>query len=312
MVAFALAGPLVGLQTIPGGGSRLAISVQWWSVVVIVGVVFVGRLLLNLFVWKTDRPVTASVGRFFSGEKLSAADWIPVAIIAALLIGLIYVAQDVGRVVAGIAFLALIVIIGRKLIGAYLPALPYARIFGVVFILAALVLPFVSQTVIPAQSRYLIDQGIVMLTYIMLGWGLNIVVGYAGLLDLGYVAFYAVGAYSFALLAHYFGLSFWVCLPLAGILAATWGLILGFPVLRLRGDYLAIVTLAFGEIVRLVLINWGTFTNGPARHLQHSAAVASSASRSIAATAASPPRFGLPSRRTTGSSGSTTSSSSSR
>ena len=78
----------------------------------------------------------------------------------------------------------------------------------------------------------------------MLGWGLNIVVGLAGLLDLGYVAFYAVGAYSYALLAHHFGLSFWICLPLAGILAAFWGILLGFPVLRLRGDYLAIVTLA--------------------------------------------------------------------
>src|SRR3712207_9452956 len=90
----------------------------------------------------------------------------------------------------------------------------------------------------------------------MLGWGLNIVVGLAGLLDLGYVAFYAVGAYSYALLSTTFGLSFWICLPLAGILAAFWGIILGFPVLRLRGDYLAIVTLAFGEIIRLVLINW--------------------------------------------------------
>ncbi len=98
----------------------------------------------------------------------------------------------------------------------------------------------------------------------MLGWGLNIVVGLAGLLDLGYVAFYAVGAYSYALLSTTFGLSFWICLPLAGILAAFWGIILGFPVLRLRGDYLAIVTLAFGEIVRLVLINWTDLTNGGA------------------------------------------------
>ena len=96
----------------------------------------------------------------------------------------------------------------------------------------------------------------------MLGWGLNIVVGLAGLLDLGYVAFYAVGAYSYALLSTTFGLSFWICLPLAGILAAMWGVILGFPVLRLRGDYLAIVTLAFGEIIRMVLINWVDLTNG--------------------------------------------------
>ncbi|MEC9469183.1 MAG: high-affinity branched-chain amino acid ABC transporter permease LivM, partial [Pseudomonadota bacterium] len=99
--------------------------------------------------------------------------------------------------------------------------------------------------------------------YVMLGWGLNIVVGLAGLLDLGYVAFYAVGAYSYALLAQYFGFSFWICLPLAGILAAFWGIILGFPVLRLRGDYLAIVTLAFGEIIRVVLLNWYDFTGGP-------------------------------------------------
>ncbi|MBZ6075464.1 high-affinity branched-chain amino acid ABC transporter permease LivM [Microvirga puerhi] len=114
------------------------------------------------------------------------------------------------------------------------------------------------------ESRYWVDLGILILTYVMLGWGLNIVVGLAGLLDLGYVAFYAVGAYSYALLSTTFGLSFWICLPLAGILAAFWGMILGFPVLRLRGDYLAIVTLAFGEIVRMVLINWTDLTNGGA------------------------------------------------
>jgi branched-chain amino acid transport system permease protein len=113
------------------------------------------------------------------------------------------------------------------------------------------------------SNRYLLDLGILVLTYVMLGWGLNIVVGLAGLLDLGYVAFYAVGAYSYALLAQNFGLSFWICLPLAGFLASFWGVMLGFPVLRLRGDYLAIVTLAFGEIIRVVIINWQNFTNGP-------------------------------------------------
>jgi len=106
--------------------------------------------------------------------------------------------------------------------------------------------------------------GIQILIYVMLGWGLNIVVGLAGLLDLGYVAFYAVGAYSYTLLATTFHLSFWICLPIAGILAATWGMILGFPVLRLRGDYLAIVTLAFGEIIRSVLVNWTDFSGGGA------------------------------------------------
>src|SRR5436189_2380554 len=110
--------------------------------------------------------------------------------------------------------------------------------------------------------KWIDNFGVQILIYVMLGWGLNIVVGLAGLLDLGYVAFYAVGAYSYALLAKSFGLSFWILLPLAGILAAFWGMLLGFPVLRLRGDYLAIVTLAFGEIIRLILINWVPVTNG--------------------------------------------------
>jgi len=110
--------------------------------------------------------------------------------------------------------------------------------------------------------KWIDNFGIQVLIYVMLGWGLNIVVGLAGLLDLGYVAFYAVGAYSYALLAKTFGFSFWILLPLAGILAAFWGILLGFPVLRLRGDYLAIVTLAFGEIIRIVLINWVDLTNG--------------------------------------------------
>jgi len=110
--------------------------------------------------------------------------------------------------------------------------------------------------------RWIDNFGIQILIYVMLGWGLNIVVGLAGLLDLGYVAFYAVGAYSYALLAKTFGLSFWILLPLAGTLASFWGILLGFPVLRLRGDYLAIVTLAFGEIIRLIIINWVPVTNG--------------------------------------------------
>jgi len=117
----------------------------------------------------------------------------------------------------------------------------------------------------PAGSLKWIDNyGIQILIYVMLGWGLNIVVGLAGLLDLGYVAFYAVGAYGYALLSTTFGLSFWLCLPLCGLMAACFGILLGFPVLRLRGDYLAIVTMAFGEIVRVVLINWSTLTNGDA------------------------------------------------
>src|SRR6185312_10971800 len=118
--------------------------------------------------------------------------------------------------------------------------------------------------VVPLSGdRYYLDLGILVMTYVMLGWGLNIVVGLAGLLDLGYVAFYAVGAYSYAIISTTYGLGFWTCLPIAGVLAALWGIMLGFPVLRLRGDYLAIVTLAFGEIIRIVITNWVSLTNGP-------------------------------------------------
>jgi branched-chain amino acid transport system permease protein len=131
-----------------------------------------------------------------------------------------------------------------------------ARYIGPVLLAVALVLPALV-------GRARLDLGVLVLTYVMLGWGLNIVVGLAGLLDLGYVAFYAVGAYSYALIAAASGLGFWSCLPVAGLLAALWGVTLGFPVLRLRGDYLAIVTLAFGEIIRIVLLNWVSLTNGP-------------------------------------------------
>lgn len=130
--------------------------------------------------------------------------------------------------------------------------------FGAAGLVFAFVLPF-----LPFSSRYVVDIATTVLIYVMLGWGLNIVVGLAGLLDLGYVAFYAVGAYSYALFAQTFGLGFWTCLPLAGVLAASFGVMLGFPVLRLRGDYLAIVTLGFGEIIRIVLLNWYEVTGGP-------------------------------------------------
>lgn len=131
-------------------------------------------------------------------------------------------------------------------------------LLAVLGLLLALSLPF-----LPFSSRYVIDVATGLLIYIMLGWGLNIVVGLAGLLDLGYVAFYAMGAYSYALLALHFDLSFWVCLPLAGVFAGLLGIVLGFPVLRLRGDYLAIVTLGFGEIIRIILLNWYEVTGGP-------------------------------------------------
>ncbi|MNF78367.1 High-affinity branched-chain amino acid transport system permease protein LivH [compost metagenome] len=130
------------------------------------------------------------------------------------------------------------------------------RIIVPIMIMAAIVLPMIS-------NKYILTVVILGLIYVLLGLGLNIVVGLAGLLDLGYVAFYAIGAYGLALGYQYLGLGFWSALPLAAIAAAVAGCILGFPVLRMHGDYLAIVTLGFGEIIRLVLNNWLSFTGGP-------------------------------------------------
>ena len=155
----------------------------------------------------------------------------------------------------------------RRALASHRPlALPrsFTRIFTPFAIGFVLVYPIIALAGagFGGAAKWIDNFGIQVLIYVMLGWGLNIVVGLAGLLDLGYVAFYAVGSYSYALLALNFGFSFWILLPLAGILSAFWGILLGFPVLRLRGDYLAIVTLAFGEIIRIILINWVDLTNG--------------------------------------------------
>jgi branched-chain amino acid transport system permease protein len=198
----------------------------------------------------------------------------------ALLIGIRTDQGPTGALVLDARFESLALIVGAVFAGSlarallfgtrpldlnrYVPARWRGRLAGISRLLAPVLLGFaIAVPFLFYHNRYVLDLGILVLTYVMLGWGLNIVVGLAGLLDLGYVAFYAVGAYSYALLAQNFGWSFWICLPLAGILAAFWGLLLGFPVLRLRGDYLAIVTMAFGEIIRLVLLNWQSFTGGP-------------------------------------------------
>jgi branched-chain amino acid transport system permease protein len=152
------------------------------------------------------------------------------------------------RAVGGASWLVTIARFGRR----------NARWVALAAIVFALALP-----ALPFASRGTVDLATSVLIYVMLGWGLNVVVGLAGLLDLGYVAFYAVGAYSFAVLASDFGLTFWEALPISGLLAATAGVLLGFPVLRLRGDYLAIVTLGFGEIIHILLLNWTSLTHGP-------------------------------------------------
>jgi branched-chain amino acid transport system permease protein len=216
-VAFALFCLTLGFKTVDSVGG-LTLQSRPMLLAIAVGIVFVGRLLLNLVWWNGN-------------WKVPRPAWRPVWPIPA-----------VTRYGAEHGAILLVIF------AALFPILAY----------------FLERTLhLGLPLRYLLDLSILVLTYVMLGSGLNIVVGLAGLLDLGYVAFYAVGAYSFALLAMNFGWSFWMCLPFAGVLAALWGCTVGLPVLRLRGDYLAIVTLAFAEIVRIVLLNWTNVTNGP-------------------------------------------------
>lgn len=130
------------------------------------------------------------------------------------------------------------------------------RILYAVMLIILLVLPLILED-------YYIDIAILAGIYIILALGLNVVIGFSGLLNLGFAAFYAIGAYTCALLTTKAGFGFWSSLPLSVFTATVSGLILAFPALRLRGDYLAIVTLGFGEIVRLTLNNWDSLTGGP-------------------------------------------------
>jgi len=271
IIAFALFSLLLGLRTVDNV-TGLTLQPRPVLLAVAVGIVFFGRLLLNLFVWHAEYPLTVPFAKLFSRAPFERRDLAVLggtALAAAIALAASFIFGSAGvELVAGSVLAFLGVGIVRRAIVQLFPDLPYARIltiggvaFAVLFPICAYLLDQIFH--LGLHLRYMFDLSILVLTYIMLGWGLNIVVGLAGLLDLGYVAFYAVGAYTFALLATHFGLGFWICLPIAGAAAALWGIILGFPVLRLRGDYLAIVTLAFGEIVRIVLLNWTEVTNGP-------------------------------------------------
>ncbi|MFC4259306.1 high-affinity branched-chain amino acid ABC transporter permease LivM [Marinobacter lacisalsi] len=183
----------------------------------------------------------------------SAFTWIAVAV-AAMVVFLFQLLRD--RIMSGFGGLAELNPMANR---APMPQEKRVRLENIglgILIAIALIWPFFV-------SRGSVDLATLVLIYIMLALGLNVVVGLAGLLDLGYVAFYAVGAYTFALLSNYWGFSFWMALPIGALLAALFGLVLGFPVLRLRGDYLAIVTLGFGEIIRILLNNWTSVTGGP-------------------------------------------------
>lgn len=130
------------------------------------------------------------------------------------------------------------------------------RLLPVLAVAVVLVLPF-------GVKDYYLDVLVIAGIYVLLALGLNVIVGYTGLLNLGFAAFYAIGAYAYALLNTKLGLGFWATLPLSAAAASLAGSFLAVPALRLRGDYLAIVTLGFGEILRLVLNNWDSLTNGP-------------------------------------------------
>ncbi len=253
-VAFMLALPMVGFQTVDvSGGHGITVNTRFGDVAITVALVFIGRIALGLLELPSLRlPILIVAAALAIGLSFAATG-------SPVIANLTLIAAAVIAVRAAWLYFGLSQVVqkdeGNRLGDA---AAFIGRWFGPVFVVFAIVFPF-----LPTTSRYLLDLGILVLTYVMLGWGLNVVVGLAGLLDLGYVAFYAVGAYSYAIIAQEFGWSFWACLPLAGLFAAFFGVILGFPVLRLRGDYLAIVTLGFGEIIRIVLLNWASFSGGP-------------------------------------------------
>jgi branched-chain amino acid transport system permease protein len=288
LIGLALFGPLVGLRTDTVNGV-LEITTHFGTAILMAATVAAVRLAIDVFVWRRLAegqtlsgliPIAAPIVRLVSGGALVVgfllfvipglrSDLVGSAAGEYWLLGtltdlLTFVCMASFVVTAAMALVRIVRLAARKGAGKATFRQKLTTDFGselpIALVLIAIVLPLL---ITGAPQRYGMGIATQILMYIMLGWGLNVVVGLAGLLDLGYVAFYAVGAYSYALIATQLGWSFWVCLPLAGLFAALWGIILGFPVLRLRGDYLAIVTLAFGEIIRIVLLNWQSLTGGP-------------------------------------------------
>ena len=223
LIALLLTFPILTHETVVDQNNNLVLQTRWPMALAVAGLITVAAFAIAL--WRANR----ATGQLVRGPSAATAAWV-------------------------------------------IP--PWLVSYGPRIGLAMLVLYpafVVSLAGWPAVLKWVDNFGVQILIYVMLAWGLNIVVGLAGLLDLGYVAFYAVGAYAYAIMATQVipalapalvPYAFYISLPIAGLLAALWGMILGFPVLRLRGDYLAVVTLAFGEIIRLVLINWESFSNG--------------------------------------------------
>ena len=252
LVALGLFGTMIGLRTDAAPGGLFLVG-RPGALAIAVGAVFLGRLAI---LFRPGRLRTAP------DRAVRAGFYSAMAVFTVVLIGTLPPIPLWHRAVLAAAAAGVFLRLAHRVRTGAPPAAGPARAMAragqyltPLLLGAAVLLPFVA-------GRYAIDTGVIVLTYVMLGWGLNIVVGLAGLLDLGYVAFYAIGAYTFALLSQS-GVGFWVALPLCGLVAALFGVLLGFPVLRLRGDYLAIVTLAFGEIIRLVLLNAVSITGGP-------------------------------------------------
>ncbi len=278
LITFLILTPIVLIRTKLDQGS-LTWSWRWGLTLSLLAAVVAYRGFMHVFVWNQSSEAER-IAAFV--KPIWSAIWVPLIGTVALYLLLMQYAGSIPLWLFAIlvaAAVALVTFLWRKfqgsstgMSGAASASRRNISWVNVILLAFALILPAIAPFS-PWGDKRTIDLSIYILTYIMLGWGLNVVVGLAGLLDLGYVAFYAVGAYAYALLSTvYFPLwfgngivpyAFYITLPVAGLLAACWGLILGFPVLRLRGDYLAIVTLAFGEIIRLVLINWFSFTQGP-------------------------------------------------
>jgi len=283
-IAFGLFLPLVGFETITDIRNETALATRWPLLFALTAIIGLGRLCYSLALEPALRRLAERRAATPPGTLTAPAKFFRLAArvagiglwcVAAYVVVWQFAAGPLLRpsgipgpedsASAAVALAALATAAGFVLVRFAAHgregAAPMARPFSLGFVL---LYPVIVVALVGFQGslKWVDNFGIQILIYVMLGWGLNIVVGLAGLLDLGYVAFYAVGAYAYALLAKTFGLSFWILLPLAGCLASFWGILLGFPVLRLRGDYLAIVTLAFGEIIRIVIVNWVALTNG--------------------------------------------------
>ena len=259
-LALVLTFAIVGMRTRSDETGVLFIDYRWEEVAVIVATVFSVKLLLPLARGRLAGPLAAAGFLFAVALTGWSTQLSELQQITLLIGGLVLAFTASANILRGSRQIREFLVKG----GFFSRNVPSyqqqgnKRMFIAAGVAFAVVFPF-----LPGTDRYWLDLAILILTYLVLGWGLNIVVGLAGLLDLGFVAFYAVGAYSYSLLAIHYGVSFWVALPFAALLAALFGFLLGFPVLRLRGDYFAIVTLGFGEIIRVILLNWVAFTGGP-------------------------------------------------